>query len=137
MTIQTSIIIRATPRKVWDHLLDFESYPAWNPFITSIVGKAEKGHRIKVYISGMSFKPMVLESKTAKELRWRGSLWFKGLFDGEHVFKIQQVSDIEVVFNHSERFEGILVPLFRKKLLIDTKMGFHAMNSALKNLCES
>ena len=36
---RTEIEINATPDKVWDVLMDFDSYPEWNPFMQSASGK--------------------------------------------------------------------------------------------------
>ncbi len=136
MTISTATTIKATPEKVWDRLLHFEDYPNWNPFIILINGTPKKGNKLHVQIGGMVFRPTVLEHEPAKELRWLGSLWFKGLFDGEHIFSIRKISHTQVLFEQKEHFKGILVPFFKNKLQRDTKAGFEAMNKALKLQCE-
>ena len=43
LEIETKIRINASPKQVWDVLIDFERYPEWNPFIKSIKGIAIKG----------------------------------------------------------------------------------------------
>jgi uncharacterized protein YndB with AHSA1/START domain len=35
--IQTEILINTDITKVWDILINFDGYPKWNPFITSIL----------------------------------------------------------------------------------------------------
>jgi len=87
--IKTEIIIRSTPEKIWAILTDFEKYPDWNPFIRSITGTVEEGEKITVNIAppknkAMTFKPIILTKTENRELRWLGSILFKGLFDGEH-----------------------------------------------------
>ncbi len=136
MTINTAIEINADPELVWNILLDFASYPEWNPFITTITGNAEEGTFLKVTIGNMNFKPKVLRYQKPLELRWSGHLWFKGLFDGEHVFKITPRGANKVLFEQNEHFKGLLVPLFKSTLNKDTKQGFEAMNKALKVRCE-
>ncbi len=136
-TIQTEIIINAKPSEVWHVLTDFSKYSDWNPFITSIEGKAIVGEKIKANISGMTFKPMVLVAIVNKEFRWIGQLLFKGIFDGEHIFELIDNGDETTLFKHSENFNGILVGLFSKKLDAETKPGFESMNLALKNRVES
>ena len=44
--LKTKIIINATTDKVWDVLMTHETYPEWNPFITSITGTANVGETI-------------------------------------------------------------------------------------------
>jgi len=134
--IKTSIVIAATADKVWSILTNFPSYKNWNPFITSIKGNVQLGNIIEINAGGMKFKPTVLSYKEGKELSWLGSLFFKGLFDGAHLFKIEDNQDGTVTFKHEEKFNGILVGLFAKKLDTDTKQGFIQMNLELKKLAE-
>ena len=135
--IKTSIDINATPEKVWSILTNFQDYPNWNPFITSVEGNFAVGEKVKIHAGGMKFSPTVLAYKPNKELRWLGSLLFKGLFDGEHSFEIINKNDGTVTFNHAENFNGILVGLFAKKLDLETKQRFNLMNEKLKELAES
>jgi hypothetical protein len=60
-----------------------------------------------------------------------------GLFDGEHIFQIELLSDGLVRFKQREIFSGILVPLLKNSLEIDTRRGFNEMNQKLKELAES
>ena len=141
MKIKTEILINTTTDKVWRILTDFDKYPGWNPFIKYIKGTVETGRQIEVRIEppgakGMVFKPTVLAVETEKELRWLGHLLFPGLFDGEHSFKIIDNKNGTSTFIHSEHFKGILVPLFKKQLTINTKKGFELMNEKLKELAE-
>ncbi|MBQ0733453.1 SRPBCC family protein [Aquimarina celericrescens] len=136
MEIRTEININATTQKAWQILIDFDNYPNWNPFIKTISGKPEIGNTIKVVLPEMTFTPKITAFKTNKELRWLGHFLFKGLFDGEHIFRIHDNADGTITFNHSEKFSGILVPLFKKKLLSETKQGFEAMNIKLKEVAE-
>ena len=73
---------------------------------------------------------------TNKEFRWRGRLLLGGLFDGVHKFEIIDNGDGTVTFKQSEKFKGILVPLFKKMLDTNTKDGFDQMNLKLKELAE-
>lgn len=136
--ITTSIVIRATAEKVWSVLTDFESYPNWNPFITSVSGKAEEGNTIRVKIEppqakAMVFKPTILSKVENKELRWLGKLFIKGLFDGEHVFELSENGDGTTTFVQREKFSGILVSMVD---LENTKKGFEEMNKQLKEIAE-
>ena len=85
----------------------------------------------------MTFKPVVLVFEENKELRWRGKLWFAGIFDGEHRFVLKANEDGLTEFIHAEKFSGILVPFMRKMLNGRTKNGFVKMNEALKKKVES
>ena len=130
--INTSITIKASKEKIWKILTDFEKYPEWNSFIKSVTGEVKVGNQIQIKLQGMTFKPIVLTFKENTELKWLGHLWFKGLFDGEHKFKLTDNGNGTTNFEQSENFSGILVKLFAKSLDKDTKNGFEQMNQELK-----
>lgn len=134
--IKTATTISSTPSRVWKILTDFEKYPDWNPFITSLEGNPSVGNTIRIRAGGMDFKPEVLVYEVNQELRWVGKLLFKGLFDGEHSFHITDNGDGTVTFQQNERFTGALVALFKGKLGTDTKSDFEQMNLRLKELAE-
>ncbi|PHI19037.1 polyketide cyclase [Lewinellaceae bacterium SD302] len=134
--IKTATIISATPRRVWEILTDFEKYPDWNPFITSLEGNPSVGNTVKIRAGGMNFEPEILACEVNQELRWIGKLLFKGLFDGEHSFLITDNGDGTVTFQQNERFTGALVALFKGKLGTETRSGFEQMNRRLKELAE-
>jgi hypothetical protein len=139
--LRTSIEIDATPERVWEILTDFDSYPDWNPFIRSARGKAEAGAKLENRLEppggrAMTFKPTVLVAEPARELRWLGRLLLTGVFDGEHIFRIEPLEGGRTRFVQAERFSGVLVPLFGKTLE-RTRRGFEAMNEALKQRAEA
>lgn len=140
--IDTEIEIHAPAALVWEVLTDFRAYPQWNPFVRSISGALEEGGQLEVFIQpagsrGMRFRPRVLAALRERELRWRGSLLFRGLFDGEHHIRIEPLDSGGVRLRHGEHFAGLLVPLFRGQLEEGTLQGFHAMNAALKQRVEA
>ena len=138
--IRTEILINTDITKVWDVLMDFNSYPKWNPFITSISGEPKLGNRLTVSINppggkGMTFKPNILTLESNKEFRWKGKLGINGIFDGEHYFILEFLENNKTKFIHGEKFSGLLVPLVGK-MLDKTKKGFQLMNESIKNECE-
>lgn len=140
--IYTEILINALPEKVWRIFSDFEKYPLWNPFITSLNGKPNKGSYIEVILhpplkKAMLFKPKILVYDTLREFRWIGKLGISRLFDGEHVFILKDNNNGTTTFIQYERFRGILVPFLNKMLNTSTKEGFNQMNEALKKRCEN
>src|SRR6187431_348920 len=119
--IITEIIIQATPEKVWSVFSDFDKYPEWNPFIKSIKGEVKVGNTIIARLEapntkGMTFKPKVLSFEKNVRFSWLGSLLFPGLFDGEHSFELIDNKNGTTTFVQSEKFTGILIPLFKKIL---------------------
>lgn len=139
--ITSKIDVHATPDRVWEILTDFDAYPEWNPFITSLAGSPSVGGKLDVFMKppggrGMRFKPTVVAVEPNRELRWLGRLIVPGLFDGEHVFQIEEVAPDRVRFHQEERFKGMLVPLLMRFIESGTQKGFEAMNHALKARAE-
>jgi len=139
--LHTEININAPAKTVWDILTDFDQYPDWNPFIRSVTGDVREGGRLIVVLqpSGgkrMTFKPRCLRYSPNKEFRWLGNLFVSGLFDGEHIFELNEISDGVTKLVQRENFKGILVPLFWKQLNTQTRVGFESMNEKLKALVE-
>ena len=138
--IQTQVIIHTNPEKVWSVLMDFPSFPAWNPFIRRIGGGNRTGEYLKLTLKvpdgmEMTIGPRILNVIPNREFRWKGKLIVSGLFDGEHYFKLMDLGDGRTQFIHGEQFSGILVSLFGSTL-VKTKIGFERMNQALKERCE-
>lgn len=139
--LETQIEIEAPVEQVWSLLIDFPSYSRWNPFVRSIEGTLEVSQSLKVFIqppgtSGMQLRPTVLTVEPNRELRWKGSLFLPGLFNGEHYFQLESKPGAGLTFRQGEVFSGILVPFFRRSLDGATKQGFVAMNQALKHEAE-
>ena len=138
--IKTEIIIDAPKEKVWNILTDLESYEKWNPFIVKSSGRITPGARIQNTMlngdSNMTFRPKVLTVKPNEYFDWLGSLWFKGLFDGNHYFKIEETGPGQVNLIHGENFSGILSAMILRKIGEDTRQNFIKMNQAIKALAE-
>ena len=105
--IETEIIIDAPIETVWQQLMHFKLYDKWNPFIRSIRGRKEEGHKLQIQLrtskgKEMSFEPIVLKCKECDEFRWRGKLGIRGIFDGEHYFALEKISVYQTRFIHGE-----------------------------------
>lgn len=134
-------MINASVTEVWAILMDFGAYKTWNPFIKSIEGKAKVGEQLRntlQFKEGQSqvFRPIVLAVKPEQEFRWLGSLWLKGVFDGEHYFMLEEVGESQTRLIHGEQFSGLLSGILFALIGKDTKKNFQAMNQALKHEVE-
>lgn len=139
-SVSTTTNIAAPPARVWEVLTDFPSHPMWNPFIRSISGPLKVGERLAIQVQPpggkvMSFRPKVLVAEPERELRWKGRLLVPGLFDGEHVFRLEPNAH-GTRFHHGENFSGLLVALMPASSFEKIKRGFDAMNDALKKRVE-
>lgn len=141
-TIETKTIIHSAKEMIWQTLMEFDSYPDWNPFIKSIEGTVEEGDYLIVKIQPeemkvQKFKPEILTNKKNTEFRWKGKLFIPGLFDGEHYFLLNSLKDGSVEFVHGEKFSGLLSSPILKMIGSQTQAGFKAMNLALKQRVEA
>jgi hypothetical protein len=140
--VYTEIEIQASSERVWQVLTKLEHFSQWNPFIRSAKGELKVGSQLEMLIqplgsSAMKFRPRVLKVEPNREFRWLGNLLIPGIFDGEHIFIIDSLSENKVRFQHYEQFNGILIPLLWKNLDTNVRQGFNQMNAALKKLAES
>ena len=138
--LETEIVINAPIETVWNVLIDFNAYPNWNPFITSIKGRKVVGKTLQISLKTskgkeMYFEPRVIKFSENDEFRWRGILGIRGIFDGEHYFILEYLETHQTRLMHGEFFSGILTGIMNN-LLKDTQQSFIEMNNALKLRCE-
>ena len=139
--IATQIEIDAPPADVWRVLMGFAEFENWNPFIRSLEGKPCEGERLLALLEppggkAMTFSPTVVRVSEFSEFRWLGHLFFPGLFDGEHIFELEDLGG-RTRFVQREQFRGILVGLMLRMFGDSTRQGFVAMNEALRDRVES
>ncbi len=82
-------------------------------------------------------RPVVTSWQPPTELRWRGTILARRLFNGEHGFRLEQLSNSRVRFYQEETFRGLLVPFYSRLRLRGTRDGFERANQALRERAES
>ena len=140
--IETRVVINASPEQVWSTLTDFEAYPDWNPFIVKLEGKPAVGTTLEAYLklgnkAPQIFKPKVLIAQVGSEFRWRGKLFVRGLFDGEHYFKLSPLKGGQTELIHGEQFSGLFSGPIMRMIHAETVQGFELMNRALRERSEA
>ena len=139
--ITTSIEIDAPAETVWAVLTDFDRYDEWNPY-TRIEGEPIEGTILRVAPGPEAgrmptFRPRVLSVIPNQELRWLGHLYVRGLFDGEHRFRIEPIDEDRSRLIQDETFSGILVRAINRRYGEGTERNFHGVNEAIKERSES
>ena len=139
--LETKIQIKASPEKIWSILTDLDQYTNWNPFITKAIGKVQVNEKLNVSISPpngkkMIFKPTVKSVIENHKFSWLGQFIFPGIFDGEHIFIIEENKN-GCLLIQKEYFSGLLVPLVWKNMENNTREGFELMNNSLKQRAEN
>lgn len=141
MQLRTEIEIDAPALRVWTTLTELGRYPEWNPFLSSLEGELAVGSRLRVTMSSPDGAERTLECEVTqvdpeRELRWRGRLWFKGVFDQEHFCLLQPLGEARTRFVQGQNVEGFLVRHLGPRLTELTR-GMIGMNQALKKRCEA
>ncbi len=137
--IRTQVEIDAPVERVYSALLDFKSYPDWNPYHIRVAGRPEIGAKLEVTVQRPDGKIIevpavhVLRLRENAELTWGGGI--KGVFYGEHVFALQKLEGDKPRLIHNEDFKGIFIGFADLPPDVLTK-GYEQMNEALKRHLE-
>jgi hypothetical protein len=139
--ICTDVIIDAPAGKVWGILTDFKNFENWNPFMHVKKGELETGEQLEVLLQvpghkPITMRPTVVKVEPVREFRWSGSMWVKGVFDGEHAFRLEELDENRSRLVQCERFRGVLAPLILHMIGEDIEHGFEMMNLSLKKESE-
>lgn len=135
----TTINIGKPIEEVWRVLIDFKTYPTWNPLVGALTGNVEEGGTVKAHIIplGKSFSTKILSFKKNKELVWQGTLIASFLLKAEHYYKVQSIDKQNTELLHGEYFTGIFSYFIPKFLLRKMENAFIAHNEALKKRIEN
>lgn len=138
--IGESVGIEADPQTVWEVLTDRDR--SWSPFVRSLEGDLTVGAMLEVRLEpegarAMTFRPRVIEAEPGRRLAWLGRTGLPLVFDGEHHFDIVPQENGSVRLEQSERFAGLLVPLFTRRFWERTLAGFRALNEAVRDRAEA
>jgi len=138
--LRTEIEIQARPDQVWQVLTSLDRYSEWNPFITLAAGNPKVGEKVDITVrSGtkdMVLHCVVVRVEPNKELCWKYHVISPFLFSGEHSFIIDQIESEKVRLIDREIFNGLLVATQAKNIDTNPKLGFEAMDKALKGRVE-
>ncbi len=134
--IYTEIDIDAPPREVWEILVDNQRYPEWNPYHVRVDGELVVGEPLELEIhkpngEQIEIEPHVLRIVPYRELTWGGGI--RGIFYGEHVFRLSPLGLHGTRLVHEESFDGIAVPFASLDAIEE---GYRQMNEALKKRAE-
>lgn len=121
-------------------LVDFPTWPDWNPFIPKVDGSLEVGQTLHVTVAPPGrkpsrFPPVVRVVRPCEEILWGGG--FLGIFfRGDHALLLEPLPQGRTRFRQRERFRGLPVP-FMDSLFEAIEQGYHQMNDALKRRVEA
>src|SRR5690349_25146391 len=89
---KTTTHIAAPPEKVWALLTDLPAWPAWNPTVDRVTGRAALGDKVTVFAkvaNGKGFPVKVAALEPPRKMLWRGGAPLKLMFKGERNFTLE------------------------------------------------
>lgn len=135
------IIINAPVELVWDILVDFGNYPAWNRFCPEAVAKLEIGSPIKMMVDlGFGLQEQVeyiCRIEPHQAIAW-GMENKPG--DPVHAVRTQtltRLDDGRCAYNSIDDFSGPAVPEMMAAMAKNVEDGFNLCAQCLKQYAES
>ena len=139
--IRNEIDIEASPKLVWEMLVDVSHYKNWNPFLLRAQGRVRVGSYLELIMSPPGDSPrqkkvLVTSLKSYRELSWKGTIVHTVFFCGHNRFTLIPLSEHQTRLIQEETFSGLLVPFFSTWLDRYLSAGFKKMLIALKSTVE-
>lgn len=138
--ITASLDIAAPPEAVWKVLVDWGSYPEWNPTIRAIAGQARKGAKITVSVASpvgtLAIPAVVTQFTVNSGITWHSKMQMSGLFDRDHIIEIAP-DPVGTRITQTQTFAGILAPGASVVATRTVRDGLAKMNAALKERVEA
>ena len=140
--VRADILIDAPPRLVWQVLTDMKGYAIWNDQLAFLGGQPSKGERVRLRLSvggadPYEFTPLINHWVPGKTIGWIARTGMPGIFDGEHLFELQE-QDGQTLLVNREVYRGILAPIIqRQPMMKNAPAGFEKMNQQLKEHTET
>ena len=138
--ITASLDIAAPPEAVWRVLIDWASYPDWNPTLRAIAGQPRKGAKITVSVASpvgtLPIAATVTRFVANTGLTWHSKLPVSGLFDRDHIIDVEPAPGGTRI-TQTQTFAGVLAPGASVVANRTVRDGLARMNAALKERVEA
>ena len=139
--LKTEMHISASPEKVWKVLMDLPNWKDWNPIVNKIEGQIEVGQELSITMSdkkgsdGKNYKSTITALDEGRRLSFIGVMLAKFLFSAERVIELK-ATEGGTHFTQIEIYNGLMVPMFWKKLSEHAHPMLTSMNEGLKKAIE-
>ena len=136
--IKASIIIDASPQKVWEVLTDFDKLKSWSSSFQGLKGDFKKNGEIEVTFKtpfGQSkMKKKLFQFEEGKSFGWTG-VFMLGMSD-YHTHTLKATSDGKTEFTQIDGLQGGASFLLGKMLEKQMQKGYELFNQELKTFVE-
>lgn len=136
--IATERRIAAPAANVWRVLTVFADYPAWNPYMISVIGDFTRGAILKVRTRDAASSKETdhvvrIASVGRYEMHWVGGLPDHGEFRGDHFFALETTGSANTLFRHYEYFSGSAAASLLDRYASSIERNFQIFNLALEH----
>ena len=141
MLISTSIDIDASAETVWGMLVDFGSYPEWNPLTVGIEGEPVVGEVVKLHVDlggqKMTRKHVISRVEERSALCWTIRTKKPWLMRGERCQTLEILGKGKCRYRNEERVEGLVSFIVAISHKGKIRHGLEMLGQALKKRAES
>ena len=134
--------IDAPPDVVWDVLLEYDGYPALNPFARAVGGTlpGDASRRLPTEPpdrreTETESGPATVRVEPGRRLVWRDRLVVPFAFDGYREVRLEPIEDGQTLLLHRETDRGALVPLLFDRETLEC--DFAATHEVIKERAEN
>jgi hypothetical protein len=140
-SITAEIEIDAPVERVWNILVDLDSYPQWNPFTVRVDSTLEVGSTVDLYVRMKPNKEIVQREivtvvEPNKKLSWGLTMGAKFLLFTDRYQVLEALGPNKTRYFTSDDFSGVLTPLVMMLYGKHIKRGFDGIAAALKERAE-
>lgn len=142
-TVYSEVVeIDAPIETVWQVLLDFDSYPEWNPFTKKVETDLVIGNPVNLHVKmprriNMVQVEYVREVTEPNTLSWGMTMGAEFLLVALREQHLKPLGDNRCSYHTTDAFDGLLTPVVKALFGGPIRDGFNAMAYALKRRAES
>ena len=140
--VSASADIDAPIDLVWRLLVDFDSYPDWNPFTTRVVTTLQVGEPVELHVD-MPGRSRSVQTEwvnlvePGRTVCWGTRVVHPWLLCANRWQTLTDMGDGRTRYETIDRFSGVLVPLVMALYGEPMRQGFESVAQALKKHAES
>ncbi|MDZ4769259.1 MAG: SRPBCC domain-containing protein [Chloroflexota bacterium] len=141
--VESIVEIAAPAEVVWRTLMGFDEYPQWSTMLHYVSGRAVVGEKMTLrlvipQVVDYKFSPTIVAVEANRRFVWKTITGVPGIFDGEHGFTLDRLSDRQTRLTNREVYSGLLTPVIQRTAMMRAApAGFVAMNHEIQRRAES